>query len=287
MSCQYARSSNKRHASPANGDGRRLSRHTQGAPRSLGGDFELVERAESPRPDTTSHFEGLFTTSRPAARASPADAASATAGPSILTLPSSGTTAAPADAASELSSQHMHASELHEQQRVAEVAGDGAAAVTPLATATTAGEAARGAQEGRMVKALPKWEALRHRPHFKHLEGSSRRATDDDVEPTGSIVFELVAVLHDGQRVTVPESAARHLPLRAVDGEAAWSCSSCRTSGWSQVCSRLGLWLGLVLGLGLGLGLARRKLTRLRLRLSRLRQGLTRPRLRRLGLASV
>ena len=188
VSCQYARSSNKRHASPANGDGRRLSRHTQGAPRSLGGDFELVERAESPRPDTTSHFEGLFTTSRPAARASPADAASATAGPSILTLPSSGTTAAPADAASELSSQHMHASELHEQQRVAEVAGDGAAAVTPLATATTAGEAARGAQEGRMVKALPKWEALRHRPHFKHLEGSSRRATDDDVEPTGSIV---------------------------------------------------------------------------------------------------
>ena len=57
-----------------------------------------------------------------------------------------------------------------------------------------------------MVNTLPKWEARRHMHQFGHLEGSSRRATDDDMEPTGSIVFELVAVLQDGERVTVSRS---------------------------------------------------------------------------------
>ena len=237
--CSKHKSLSKRHASPAGIAG--TSRQRTSAPVALTAPPGLAQSAASPRIDTTSRFEGVFTISLAAGSASPPHATSATAGPSVLTLASTGTTATPADVASELGLQEMHTFELHEQQRVAEVAGDGAATGTPLAGATAAGEAAPssgGAQESGMVNTLPKWEARRHMHQFGHLEGSSRRATDDDMEPTGSIVFELVAVLQDGERVTVTESAARRLPLRAVDGEAAWSCSSCRTSGWSQVCSK-------------------------------------------------
>ena len=101
-----------------------------------------------------------------------------------------------------------------------------------------------------MVTSLSKWEAHKHEHLFGHLEGSSRRAAGGDAEPTGSIVFELHAVLVGTERVVISEADAKLLPLRAVDGEASWTCSSCRTSGWSQVCSEAGVKAAALLGGG-------------------------------------